>query len=109
MNSVGIFTLIGTFVGGSITFIINYLQNKNQTSRDYIRIAYEMAKEDYNHAIDLAKLSGKPKKILPIESYLLYYIRYIKLIQKKDFEIENLEQLNNFRSKISDYYFNADR
>ena len=93
--------LAGAIIGGAITLIANLIQAKNQIKSDYIKIASELAKEDFAHI----KTYAKPGQIiLPIESFMTYYIKYIQIIQSKNFKIENLKQLRNIRKEIMKFY-----
>ncbi|MEP6682711.1 MAG: hypothetical protein ABJA35_05595 [Parafilimonas sp.] len=96
-----LFALIGTLVGGSITLIATWIQNKNQITRDYIKIAHDLAKEDYNKILSFSKPG---QIVLPIESFMTYYLKYIKIIQNNNFKLEDLNELKKFRNELNEFY-----
>jgi hypothetical protein len=97
----GIAALAGAFLGGIVTFFINWLQQHHQTKREFIKIAHDLAKEDYNTAKEFLKGGGK---MMPIEGYLAYYMEYIKIIQSKNFKIKDLNKIRRYHEELHEFY-----
>ena len=97
----GIAALIGALLGGGFTLFVNWIQQQHQTKREFLKIAYELAKVDYATAKDYTPKGGK---IVPIEAYLAYYMEYAKIIQDKNFQIEDLEKIRSVQRKVMDFY-----
>ena len=93
-------TLIGTLIGGSITLLVNYIQQKNNSNRELLRIAYEMAVKEYDTLIK----TQEGKTIMPLESFVSYYIKYLEVVKSKKFKIEDLKEFRKFNSELNQFY-----
>lgn len=104
MNNAALFALLGTVLGSLITLWIGWFQNRSQAKRDYIEMAYELARLEYTTVVENAKVTKKYTHILPVESYLLYYMKYIELVKKRGFNINDMKELRDFGQEINAFY-----
>nr|WP_315175702.1 hypothetical protein [uncultured Flavobacterium sp.] len=100
----GIAVIFGALIGGSISIITTWLQQKSQVNRDLTRIAFEMALKEYETLIDLAKMSAGSKSVAPLESFVIYYIQYLKIAKSKGFKVEDLKKLRELRTDLINFY-----
>jgi hypothetical protein len=93
--------IIGAIIGGSISIITNWLQQKNQKDRDLIKVAYDMAVKEYETLIK----NGKPgTQIAPLEAFVTYYIEYLKIVKSKNFKLSDISKIREYRNKINEIY-----
>lgn len=98
--------IIGAMIGGSISVISTLIQQKKQSSRELIKIAYELAIKDFEKSREWIKPG---QGILPLESFFTYYMQYIKLVKRRSFKIKDLDKIRHFRSELSTYYKNEEK
>lgn len=94
--------VIGGVFGGGITLLVAYLQSKSNIRRDYIKIAHELALEEFRTKFEVAKMEGG--KILPLEAHIAYYSLFIKALERKDFSPEKLEEFRKAQEKLHEIY-----
>jgi flagellar biosynthesis component FlhA len=99
--SSGVAALIGAVIGGGITITVSWIQQKNQSKREFVKMAYELAKEDYNTTKSFAKPGTK---IMPLDSFVTYYMAYLKAIQSKNFKVEDMKEIRKLRKELHDFY-----
>lgn len=93
---------IGGVFGGGITLIVTYMQSKNNLKRDYLKIAHDLALEEYRTAFEVAKL--QKSRIHPIEANMAYYTLFIQELKKKDFSVEKLKEFRKVHIDINKVY-----
>lgn len=96
--------LLGAIIGGAISVITNWIQQKSQMNRDLTRIAFEMAVKEYDTLISVSRDNNKGQSILPFESFVTYYIEYLKVVRSKKYKIKELEKLRQFRKELNAIY-----
>lgn len=94
--------ILGALIGGSISILTTWLQQKNQDNRDLTRIAYEMAVKEYETIIEHS--SGKT--VAPLEAFVTYYMEYLKMVKSKNFELNDILKLREFRNQLNKIYQN---
>ena len=92
--------IIGALIGGSITLIITFIQQKNLKNRDFTKVAYEMAVKEYETLIE----KSNAKFVVPLEAFVTYYLHYLKVVKSKNFKIEDLKKVREFRKKLNSFY-----
>ncbi len=93
--------ILGAIIGGTISIITNWIQQKNQLNRDLIKTAYEMAIKEYETILKVAKPGST---ILPLESFVTYYIKYLNIVNSKKFKISNLKEVREYRKQLNSFY-----
>ena len=76
--------IIGALIGGSITLIITFIQQKNLKNRDFTKVAYEMAVKEYETLIE----KSNAKFVVPLEAFVTYYLHYLKVVKSKKGEMQ---------------------
>ena len=99
--STGIAALLGTVIGGGITIIGAWLQQRQVTEREFVKIAKELAEKDINILIQRQQPN---QKIQPIEAFVTYYVRYVRIIRKGNIELKDLKKLREFRKELNQFY-----
>lgn len=94
--------IIGGAFGGGITLLVAYMQSKNNLKRDYIRIAHELAIEEYRTMFEVAKIKGGG--VPPIEANMAYYTFFVQALKGKDFSIEKLKEFRKINIELNEIY-----
>lgn len=94
--------IIGGAFGGGVTLLVTYIQSKNNLKRDYIKIAHELALEEYRTIIDETKKRGGV--VAPIEANMAYYILFVQTLKRKDFSPEKLKEFRKVHKQINQIY-----
>lgn len=103
MNTETILTAIiaGGF-GGGVTLLVTYLQSKNNLKRDYIKIAHELALEEYRTMFEVAKIRGAV--VPPIEANMAYYSLFVQILKEKNFSVEKLKDFREIHKELNNIY-----
>ncbi|MNF11598.1 hypothetical protein D3C80_2128440 [compost metagenome] len=64
-----------------------------------------MGLKEYETLVEVYKTKGNAV-IPPLESFVTYYIEYLKVVKAKKFKIEDLIALRAFRTELGDFYKN---
>ena len=94
--------IIGGTFGGGITLLVTYIQSKNNLKRDYIKIAHELALEEYRTHFEVAKMQRT--MIPPIEANMAYYTLFVHELKQKDFSVEKLKEFRKVQKEINEVY-----
>ncbi|WP_055437648.1 hypothetical protein [Lacinutrix algicola] len=94
--------LLGALIGGSISILTTWIQHRSQINRDLTRIAYEMAVKEYETII----ANSPGKRVAPLESFVTYYIEYLKIVKSNKFKLNDISKLREFRDQLNKIYQN---
>lgn len=100
----GLAVILGALIGGTISILTTWLQQKSQKSRDSERIAFEMALKEYETLVEIAKMKPGSITVAPLESFVTYYIEYLKIVKSNKFKVEDLGRLQKFRKELNTFY-----
>ncbi|GAL82510.1 hypothetical protein JCM19274_1799 [Algibacter lectus] len=92
--------ILGALIGGSISILTTWLQQRSQVNRDLTRIAYEMAVKEYETLI----ANSPGKTVAPLESFVTYYIEYLKMVKSNKFKLNDITKLREFRTELNKIY-----
>ncbi|WP_025741912.1 hypothetical protein [Aquimarina pacifica] len=97
------YLLIGVVIGGLISLLTNLINQRYINKRETNKLALEMAKEEYQAIINL--YSNIPGTIIrPLETYITYYLKYVKIVSRKSFKIQDLDKIRIYREELFEYY-----
>ncbi|WP_422355753.1 hypothetical protein [Roseivirga pacifica] len=99
--SSGLAALLGAVIGGGITIVVNFFQQKSQSKREFVKLAYELAKQDFNTRKELAKPGAK---LPPIDYFMIYYMEYLKRVQSSKFKLTDLNKVMSLRDELNEFY-----
>lgn len=72
--------LIGALIGSAGSVITIYLQMRSQRKREILKIASEVALEEYKSKLKIVEASGQDAIIWPICTYVHYHTKIIEAI-----------------------------
>lgn len=64
-----------------------------------------MGLKEYETLVEVGKIKGNGV-IPPLESFVTYYIQYLKIVKAKKLKIEDLKVLRAFRTELGNFYKN---
>jgi len=97
------YILIGILLGGLISLITSIAVQRIQSKRELYKLAFEMAKEEYNAMIN--KYGDEPGLVIdPLEAFVAYHLKFLKTINNKKFKLLDLEKTHKYRDDVSAYY-----
>jgi hypothetical protein len=86
--------LSGTLIGAFSSILVIWIQQKNQTKREKLKLACDMATEDRKHSLELAVKDGRKATLMPVVVFQHYHLQILdamekgKLTEKKILEIK---------------------
>ena len=96
------YILIGILLGGFISLITALIVQTIQNRRELYKLAFELAKEEYKTVNE--KYAGKEYSIAPLEAFVAYHLKFLKVIKKWNFKIEDLDQVKAYKKSLEEYY-----
>ncbi|MDP1926505.1 MAG: hypothetical protein Q8K57_17170 [Thiobacillus sp.] len=101
--------LLGTGIGAVASFGAMWIQQKNQTRRDRLKVAADLGLADYKGQIELAKLQNKGAKLPPLSAYVMYHAEFLDALSDEEVTPEVIKRLNEKQAKLMDHYYDYKR
>lgn len=91
--------LIGSIIGATASILAIYIQQTQQTKRERIKLACEMALAERNTQIEITMKNNKSAKVQPISLYQHYHIEILDALAKGDLTPEKIKLIKE-RNRI---------
>ena len=91
---------LGAIIGAAASVVTIYLQNSAQNKRDRIKLASELAIEDFKLALKMAETSGKPHTVLPIAVYVHFHTKLLEALDAGELDEEKIHELTESNKKV---------
>ena len=95
-----IIALVGALIGAGASILGMYIQQCNQNRRDLVKLAAEIAIDDYNRRIKEAKDQGLSTSFPPIAAYVAYQIRVLEEMSSGVFNAEKIKKISKEQEAI---------
>ena len=99
-----VYALLGTLIGALASSGTVYLQQRQQSRRDRLKMAVELAIQDYQHDLELAKASanstGLTELVAPLDSYVICHAKLLDALVEGNLTKEKIEDLALLRNGI---------
>jgi hypothetical protein len=95
----GIAALLGALIGGGITLVGTWIQSKQQTRRDLIKIATEVALKEFEEI-----LKFKTGKVQPLETFIAYNLNLFSFVKDGKIDLKDLKKLRVMRDEMYKFY-----
>jgi HAMP domain-containing protein len=92
--------LIGVAIGAISSLGVSYLQQRQQSRHERLKMAVELAMHDQERDVELAKSGDGPALIPPPTSYVIYHVRVLKELSAGDIRPEKLKKLSEKHTEI---------
>jgi len=98
--SAGIYGLLGALIGAAASIFAMAIQQRYQNRRDLIKLASELAIDDYNRRIELAKKENMIISFPPITAFVAYQLKVLEAMSAGTFNEEKIKALNIEQEEI---------
>lgn len=95
---IGLFTLGGVFVGSFFTMIGILIKEHNETKRALEGFTYNLAKEYWNRAVDVADKRGGA--VDPLESFIISIKMLMKLTERSKVNEDEIKEILDKHRRI---------
>jgi len=92
----------GALIGSAASIATILIQLRSQERKESIRLATEMASEDYRNQVDAIKHNESGGRIAPLSTFVHYQVGLLRLIEDDNLTPENLIKLTEENSQITD-------
>lgn len=96
-------TVIVASVVAIFNLLIGHLKNRAEHDRELVKLAKELALADLEDARERRK-DNSNHKIRPTSSYVWFYFRFLKIIDKDDFDTKRIKKHLDDYGNLLDIY-----
>src|SRR5438105_13611703 len=95
--------LFGAAIGAFSSIGVMWIQQRQQTRRDRLKMAVDLAIHDHDAAFELAKSKGGAR-IAPISAFVVYHARVLDHVATGDISGETIKRLSTEFREILDAF-----
>ena len=99
-----VYALLGTLIGALASSGTVYVQQRQQSRRERLKMAIELAIQDHKYDLALAKSSanstGVTACVAPLDSYVIYYADLLDALVDGNVSLEKIDELKVRRNGI---------
>ena len=103
-----VYTLLGALIGALASIGTVYVQQRQQSRRDRLKMAVELAIQDYQHNLELARVSasstGLAAFVAPLDSYVVCHANLLDALVEGSVTPEKIAELAVLRNAILDAF-----
>ncbi|MEQ1546439.1 hypothetical protein [Methyloglobulus sp.] len=101
--STTIAALLGALIGSSASIVTMIIQQRYQNKRELLKIAADLALQDYKRRFDLLKDNGEGR-MPPISAFVHYQMQVLEHMSAGSFNPETIKSLSEEYEHILDAY-----
>lgn len=87
--------LLGALIGAAGSAFAIFVQHKYQHRRDLLKIAADLAREDWKNRYELLSTGGK---ISPVSAFVSYHFEVLLAMESGEFDEEKVKELSQGRT-----------
>lgn len=95
-----IYGLLGAVIGALASVGGMYVQQKQQNRRDRLKIAVDLAIQEYNRDLELAKAKTGGAFVAPLDSYVICHASLLDALAEGVVTPEKIRELTSERDRI---------
>ena len=95
-----IYGLLGAVIGALASVGAMYVQQKQQNRRDRLKMAVDLAIQDYSRDMELAKAKNGGALVAPLDSYVICHANLLDALADGAVTPEKIRELAQERDKI---------
>lgn len=95
-----IYGLIGAVIGALASVGGMYVQQKQQNRRDRLKIAVDLAIQEYSRDLELAKAKNGGAFVAPLDSYVICHANLLDALAEGIVTPEKIREMTSERDKI---------
>src|SRR4030081_2810242 len=96
--------LLGALIGSGASVGAMIIQQRQQNRRDLLKIATEMAREDWKNRFDVLAKRGSNVQMPPVTAFVLYHYRVLLALAKGNFTSETVIELEREQEEVMAAY-----
>jgi len=96
-----IIALVGALIGAGASILGMHIQQRNQNRRDLVKLATEIAIDDYNRRLKIAEDQGLSISFPPIAAFVAYQIRVLEEMSSGVFDVEKIKKISKEQGNYS--------
>jgi hypothetical protein len=94
--------LLGALIGAAASIVTIIIQQRYQNKRELLKIASELALQDYRHRCDI--LAEKGGKMPPVSAFVHYHVQVLEHMANGTFTPETIQRLSEENGRILSAY-----
>lgn len=98
--------LIGAVIGAGASILTMWIQTRVQARRDRLRLASELALDEFRIHLEHATKQGKPANVQPLVSYIYFHLELSKLVERGAVTVESLRDLTREQKEVESFFIN---
>jgi hypothetical protein len=102
--SAAVAALLGALIGAAASIGVMWVQQKHQTKRDLLRVAAELAREDWKNRLQLLSPGAK---MPPVSAFVHYHAKVLEAMANGTFSPDTVKQLSLEQEEILSAYDRA--
>lgn len=87
--------LIGTFLGSLASISTMWFQQRGESRRERLKIASELAMEDYKNMMAIAKANGRATKLFPISTFQHFHYEILTALDEGNLSRAKIIKIKN--------------
>jgi hypothetical protein len=104
LMSAAVAALLGALIGAAASIGVMWVQQKHQTKRDLLRVAAELAREDWKNRLQLLSPGAK---MPPVSAFVHYHAKVLEAMANGTFSPDTVKQLSLEQEEILSAYDRA--
>jgi hypothetical protein len=97
--------LLGALIGAAASIGVMWIQQRHQTKRDLLRVAADLAREDWKNRLEL--LSQRGGKMPPVSAFVHYHAKVLEAMANGTFTPDTVKRLSEEQEQILAAYDQA--
>jgi len=99
--------LVGALIGAGASILGMHIQQRHQNRRDLVKLATEIAIDDYRRRLKIAEDQDLSISFPPIAAFVAYQIRVLEEMSSGVFDAETIKKISKEQEAILDAFENV--
>ena len=96
--------LLGASIGAVGSLGVMWIQQRQQTNRERLKLAAELGLADYNGQVELAKKQGGGR-LPPMSAYVLYHAAFLDALANGEITPEIVQDIQKKQEQLMQHYY----
>ena len=85
--------LVGALIGSLTSIATMWFQQRAQSRRERLKVASELAMQDYKNSLELAKTGGKGARVFPVATYQHFHYEILTALDEGNLNRNELHRI----------------
>lgn len=91
---------IGAIIGAATSILTIHIQTKAQNRREKVKLASELAIEDFKLSLKMAETLAKPYTFLPIAVYVHFHTKLLEALDAGELDERKIHEITELNKKV---------